>query len=92
MLLAAAGHDVMLVGTGHGIDDIIRGNDDERTALADYHTTRDCQLREIFEITCELVTYPPVERFIELQKQLGVAIDTQAAALAARPLPRLIAA
>jgi flavin-dependent dehydrogenase len=92
--------------TGHGIsdafrdaellagaiDDVIRGRDDERSALAEYHSTRDQQLREIFEITCELVTYPSVERFIDLHKQLGVAIDTQAAALAARPLPRLIAA
>jgi len=34
-----------------------------------------------------------VPRFIELQKRLGVAIDTQAAALAARPIPaeRLLA-
>ena len=92
--------------TGHGIsdafrdaellaaalDDIIRGKDHERGALADYHAMRDGQLREIFEITCELVTYPPVERFLELQRQLGVAIDAQAAALAARPLPRLMAA
>jgi hypothetical protein len=28
-----------------------------------------------------------VPAFIELQKQLGAAIDTQAAALAARPIP-----
>jgi hypothetical protein len=34
-----------------------------------------------------------VPRFVELQKQLGAAIDTQAAALAARPVPgeRLLA-
>ncbi len=92
--------------TGHGIsdafrdaellagalDDIIRGDDGEGSALAGYHTMRDSQLREVFEITCELVTYPSVERVIDLQKRLGVAIDTQAAALAARPLPRLLAA
>ena len=53
--------------------------------------TRRC--REIFEITCRLAAYPPVPTFIELQKQLSAAIDKQAAALAARPVPgeRLLA-
>jgi 2-polyprenyl-6-methoxyphenol hydroxylase-like FAD-dependent oxidoreductase len=92
--------------TGHGISDafrdaellataldhVLRDDDDEATALAGYHAERDEQLREIFEITCELVTYPPAARFIELQKQLGTAIDTQASTLAARPLPPLMAA
>ena len=45
------------------------------------------KLRDLFEITCELATYPPVERFIDLQRQLGIAIDAQANILAARPLP-----
>ncbi|HEX6659061.1 MAG TPA: NAD(P)/FAD-dependent oxidoreductase, partial [Ilumatobacter sp.] len=91
--------------TGHGISDAFRDAEllataldqtltddvDEIDALSDYHRERDRQLREIFEITCELTTYPPTDRFIELQKQLGRAIDTQAAALAARPLPPLAA-
>jgi flavin-dependent dehydrogenase len=66
---------------------------EETTALAAYQQQRDQALREIFEITCRLVAYPPVPRFIELQKQLGAAIDKQAAALAARPVPgeRLLA-
>jgi flavin-dependent dehydrogenase len=59
----------------------------EAAALAGYQHQRDQALREVFEITCRLSAYPPVPRFIELQKQLSAAIDTQAAALAARPIP-----
>jgi flavin-dependent dehydrogenase len=92
--------------TGHGISDAFRdadllataldlvllGDADEATALAGYHAERDRQLREIFEITCELASFPPVPRFIELQKQLSAATDTQAGILAARSVPRLAAA
>ena len=90
--------------TGQGISDAFRdaellateldlvlcGDADEGPALAGYHSARDEQLREIFEITCELTTYPSPDRFMELQKQLGAAVDTQAAILAARPLPQLV--
>ena len=89
--------------TGHGISDafrdaelaasaldrVLRGCANEARALAAYHAERDAQLREIFEITCELVMFPPVHRFIELQKQLARAIDNQAGTLAARPMPAL---
>jgi flavin-dependent dehydrogenase len=92
--------------TGHGISDafrdaellaaaldpVLRQEADEGTALGAYHAERDEQLREVFEITCELSTFPSADRFVELQKQLGVAIDTQAAILAARPVPQLVAA
>ena len=48
--------------------------------------TRDRMARPIFDITCELATFPGVpERFVELQRQLAGAIDDQAAELAARP-------
>ena len=84
--------------TGHGISDafrdadllagaldaVLRGEAAEADALAGYHRARDRQLREIFEITCEMTGFPPADRFIELQKQLGAAIDAQAATLAAR--------
>jgi flavin-dependent dehydrogenase len=60
---------------------------EEAAALARYQRQRDQALREIFEITCRLSAYPPVPAFVELQKQLGGAIDKQAAALAARPVP-----
>ena len=61
---------------------------EETGALAGYQQQRDQALREIFELTCRLAAYPPVPRFIELQKQLSAAIDKEAAALAARPVPR----
>jgi flavin-dependent dehydrogenase len=60
---------------------------EEAAALARYRRQRDQALREIFEITCRLSAYPPVPTFIQLQKQLAGAIDTQSAALAARTVP-----
>ena len=82
--------------TAHGISDAFRdaevlaaalnnvlsGRADEETALAAYQRRRDQALREIFEITCQLSAYPAVPRFIELQRQLGAAIDAEAADLA----------
>jgi flavin-dependent dehydrogenase len=67
--------------------------EEEAAALAGYQRQRDRALREIFEITCRLATYPAVPTFVDLQKQLSAAIDQQAAALAARPVPgeRLLA-
>ena len=69
------------------------GTAEETTALGGYQQQRDQALREIFEITCSLAAYPPVPTFIDLQKQLAAAIDKEAAALAARPVPgeRLLA-
>jgi flavin-dependent dehydrogenase len=60
---------------------------EEAAALAGYQHQRDQALREVFAITCRLAAYPPVPTFIELQKQLSAAIDREAAALAARPVP-----
>ena len=93
--------------TGYGISDAFRdaeflavaldqalgGAAGETTALALYQRQRDQALREIFEITCRLAAYPAVPAFIELEKQLSAAIDKEAAALAARPIPgeRLLA-
>jgi flavin-dependent dehydrogenase len=75
------------------LDRALDGDAEEPTALAAYQAQRNQALREIFEITCRLAAYPPVPAFIELQKQLSAAIDTEAAALAARPVPgeRLLA-
>jgi flavin-dependent dehydrogenase len=87
--------------TGYGISDAFRdaeflavaldhalGADAEETAaLTLYQQQRDQALREIFEITCHLASYPAVPAFIELQKQLSAAIDKQAEVLAARPVP-----
>jgi flavin-dependent dehydrogenase len=85
--------------TGHGISDAFRDAEllataldralvtpsAEREALRGYHAERDRMLREIFEITCELSGVPPLDRFVELQKLLGVAIDRHAGELADRP-------
>jgi flavin-dependent dehydrogenase len=73
------------------LDQALRGDAqqqaEEAVALAGYQQERDQALREIFELTCRLAAYPPVPTLIELQKQLGAAIDQQAAALASRPIP-----
>jgi flavin-dependent dehydrogenase len=75
------------------LDQALGADAEEAAALARYQHQRDQALEEIFELTCRLAAYPPVPTFIELQKQLSGAIDTQAAALAARPVPgrRLLA-
>ncbi|HEV8166459.1 MAG TPA: NAD(P)/FAD-dependent oxidoreductase, partial [Actinomycetota bacterium] len=75
------------------LDLALRGAAEEPTALAGYQQQRNQALAEIFEITCRLAAYPPVPAFIALQKQLSAAIDKEAAALAARPVPgeRLLA-
>jgi len=74
--------------TAYGISDAFRDAEEEETAaLVRYQRQRDQALREVFEITCRLSAYPPVLAFVELQKQLGGAIDKEAAALAARPVP-----
>ena len=75
------------------LDLALTGGADEAAAMAGYQHQRDQALREVFELTCQLAAYPPVARFVELQKQLSAAIDRQAAALAARPVPseRLLA-
>jgi 2-polyprenyl-6-methoxyphenol hydroxylase-like FAD-dependent oxidoreductase len=87
--------------TGHGLSDAyrdaellavaldqtLRGDTSESTALANFQNQRDKALRDVFELTCELVGYPPVPTFVELQKQLSRAIDVEASALAARPTP-----
>jgi flavin-dependent dehydrogenase len=87
--------------TAHGISDAFRDAEllavaldqalssgaEESTALARYQQQRDQALREIFDITCRLAAYPAVPTFTGLQRQLSAAIDTEAAALAARPIP-----
>jgi flavin-dependent dehydrogenase len=64
------------------LDQVLSGRADEATALAAYQRRRDKALREIFEVTCQLSAYPPVPRFIELQKQLSAAVDKEAVDLA----------
>jgi flavin-dependent dehydrogenase len=87
--------------TGYGISDAyrdaellavalhqaLREDTDEHTALAGYQRRRNHALRGVFELTCSLAAYPPVPEFVALQKQLGRAIEAEAAALADRPVP-----
>jgi flavin-dependent dehydrogenase len=87
--------------TGHGISDAyrdaellavalhqaLRGESDEGTSLAGYQRQRDEALRDIFDLTCGLASYPPVPEFVQLQKRLSAAIDIEAAEVAAHPVP-----
>ena len=97
MLLARLGHDVVVVDQASFPSDTLSTHSIAAqrrrpapalgAALESYEQLRDRALRETFEITCSLAAYPPVPTFIELQKQLAAAIDKEAAALAARPIP-----
>jgi 2-polyprenyl-6-methoxyphenol hydroxylase-like FAD-dependent oxidoreductase len=89
--ISDAFRDAELLATA--LDLTLTGGAEGAAALAGYQRQRDQALREVFELTCRLAAYPPVARFVELQKQLSAAIDRQAAALAARPVPaeRLLA-
>jgi 2-polyprenyl-6-methoxyphenol hydroxylase-like FAD-dependent oxidoreductase len=82
--------------TGHGISDAFRdaelladalhrtwtGAADEGAALDGYAAEQHRLMREIFDLTLAFVEFPPADRFIELQKDLGRAIERQAAELA----------
>jgi 2-polyprenyl-6-methoxyphenol hydroxylase-like FAD-dependent oxidoreductase len=69
------------------LDRALRGEVDEADALAGYERQRDAALAEIFDLTCALSAYPAVPEFVDLMRRLGTAIDTEAAALAVRPVP-----
>jgi 2-polyprenyl-6-methoxyphenol hydroxylase-like FAD-dependent oxidoreductase len=87
--------------TGHGLSDAYRDAEllavalhqtlseeaAEHEALATYQGGRNRALREVFQLTCALGAYPPVSEFVDLQKQLSRAIDTEATELGARPIP-----
>jgi 2-polyprenyl-6-methoxyphenol hydroxylase-like FAD-dependent oxidoreductase len=86
--------------TGHGITDafrdaellahhagrLLRGDVPEATALAAYQAERNDALAPIFEVTWQLAQFPPVDRFVELQKRLAVLVDVEATWLVERPL------
>jgi 2-polyprenyl-6-methoxyphenol hydroxylase-like FAD-dependent oxidoreductase len=68
------------------IDDHLRGVVDEPTALAGYQRRGQTAARDVFDVTCALAAYPPVDEFVALQRQLSRAIDVEATALAALPI------
>jgi flavin-dependent dehydrogenase len=86
--------------TGHGISDAFRdaellaaavdeafcGDVSEAAAFAWYQATRDRMLADVFDITCALCEFPPPKRFLQLHRELGRAVDIEAAALAERPV------
>jgi 2-polyprenyl-6-methoxyphenol hydroxylase-like FAD-dependent oxidoreductase len=92
--------------TGHGITDALRDaellacaldrslrrDEPEMWALQAYQAERDEMIADIFRITVALAEFPPPNRFVELQKELGQAMDDEATALAARPRPGLLLA
>jgi 2-polyprenyl-6-methoxyphenol hydroxylase-like FAD-dependent oxidoreductase len=87
--------------TGHGIsdayrdaellavalNDVLHDHTDETTGLAEYQRLREEAMRAVLDLTVALAGYPPVPQFVQLQKQLSHALDTEAAQLAARPVP-----
>jgi 2-polyprenyl-6-methoxyphenol hydroxylase-like FAD-dependent oxidoreductase len=87
--------------SGHGISDAfrdadllataldagLRGGAPMADALAGFGAERDAARREIFELTCALSTFPPLPEFQDHWRSLSAAIEVEALALAARPLP-----
>jgi flavin-dependent dehydrogenase len=86
--------------TGHGMTDafrdaellahhlgrVLRGEAPEHDALAAYGHERDQALAPIFELTVQLVQFPPAEEFSALQMELSRRIDEEASWLADRPV------
>jgi flavin-dependent dehydrogenase len=87
--------------TGHGITDAFRDAEllaealhtalldpvCEVEALAEYQDRRDDALTEVFALTRELSRFPDTNRFVELQVELGEALDREAQLLASLPAP-----
>ena len=86
--------------TGHGITDAFRDAEilahragqalrgelpEARRPRRLRHASRRCHLAPIFDVTCQLAKFPPLERFVELQKHLGTLIDAEATWLADLP-------
>ena len=61
--------------------------------MAAYAADRDRSLAPIFDVTWRLAQLPPLEEFIELQKQLSLLTEDEATELAALPaIPEAIQA
>jgi flavin-dependent dehydrogenase len=87
--------------TGHGITDAFRDAElladalhdalldpaPGRHALAPYEARRDEALAEVFTLTRELSRFPEPTRFVELQIELGAALEREALMLASLPAP-----
>ena len=85
--------------TGHGITDAfrdaellarnldraLRGEVTEAEAMTQYGCERYEALAPIFDVTCRLAQFPPLDEFVARQKQLSDLIETEAEWLAALP-------
>ncbi len=67
------------------VDRILSSDEPEHAVMQSFQRERDSQLRETFDLTCSLSAYPQEGSFVELQKRLAKAIDTQAGFLASLP-------
>jgi 2-polyprenyl-6-methoxyphenol hydroxylase-like FAD-dependent oxidoreductase len=83
--ISAAFRDAELLAVA--LDETLSGRAEDLVALASFEAARNAALREVFDLTCALSAYPPGPEFTELMRQLGRAIDTEAATMAARPVP-----
>lgn len=87
--------------TGHGITDAFRDAEllatavdrslrhpaEEPEAMTGYADRRNAALRETFDLTRALTSFPHPERFVELQIQLSEALEREAELLASLPAP-----
>jgi len=89
--------------TGHGITDAFRDAElladsadaylgGEPDALAGFQAERDRALADTYRLTRELTGFPDPARFVELQIELGEALEREATELASRPAPAGLAA
>ena len=65
---------------------------DEHEAMTAYNDQRDAALQETFHLTKALTSFPPPDRFVELQIQLAEALEREASHLASFPAPAGVAA
>jgi flavin-dependent dehydrogenase len=83
--ISDAFRDAELLATS--LDDWLSGTASERQAARSYDHARTASIQEIFSITRELAGFPPLPRFVALQKQLSAAIEHEALRLSVRPAP-----
>ena len=68
----------------HAADSALRDRHHAAPTLHDFEAQRDRALADTFRLTRALAAFPPHERFVELQGELGRALDAEARFLAER--------
>jgi flavin-dependent dehydrogenase len=87
--ITEAFRDAELLATA--IDRSLRDPADEHAAMAAYADRRAAALRETFDLTRALASFPPPDRFVELQIQLSEALEREADLLASFRTPAAMA-